>query len=103
MNFLEKQEFLSMVYNKVYDDPSLMADINEIGYKSINDRVDSEKKHAADMETIAIGISTLIGNKRYSEKHHQWIKRLIMNKIDNFEENSYFGGWKEVKDEIEKM
>jgi len=99
MTYEEKQIFLRNIYIEVEKDTSLFAEIVNVCNSGVKDSVMRERKHAADMETVAIGMASLL-NGKYREKNQEWIKTLIASKAEGFKNTGYLGGWDEISEQL---
>jgi hypothetical protein len=98
----ERMEFLMKIKGEVKEDTTLFADIVIVCNSGVEDAIASERRRAADMETIVAGMYSLTTGK-YREKNQKWIVGLIKSKLERWSENSYLGGWEMVLDELEDM
>jgi acyl-CoA reductase-like NAD-dependent aldehyde dehydrogenase len=99
MTHEERMRLLSKIRNEVKEDPSLFADIVTVCNSGVEEAINAERQRAADMETIAVGMYSLMTGK-YREKNQKWITGLIKSKIERWSENSHLGGWDKVLDEM---
>jgi hypothetical protein len=99
MTLEEKIKFLNNIQEEVKKDTSLFADIVMACNSSINEAIQAEREHAADMETITAGLYSLV-NSRYKEKNQQWFLGLIKSKLEKWSEKSYLGGWEQVLEDL---
>ena len=96
----ERMRFLMNIKDEVKKDTSLFADIVTVCNSGVEDAIASERRRAADMETIVAGMYSLTTGK-YREKNQKWILGLIKSKLERWNDISYLGGWEMVLDELE--
>jgi hypothetical protein len=94
VTFEEKMVFLDNIRNKVHDNPSLFSEVVEACNLGLVSKIEEQSKQISDIETIAIAAIS-IANERFRKEHSNWVKHLIISKIEKWSDSSFFD-WRGV-------